>query len=190
VLFLVHRSLSPWWRRRQVPPKRRFLQEPHGVTTQKTPFFIENTTFRKVDLFPPSRDGRRIPTLLGPLERANLYHGQIQFPKRCFLVFRISEDEQKPSNSELHFGRVLLMAITSYLTELHKFLTHSSINILPPQRPEDSQEHANGPFEKSIETVHNFTSHLFQIHFIIIFLPTPELPHLTLLFNLHTRIMH
>jgi hypothetical protein len=24
---------------RQVPPKRRFLQEPHGVTTQKTPFF-------------------------------------------------------------------------------------------------------------------------------------------------------
>jgi hypothetical protein len=22
-----------------LPPKRRFLQEPHGVTTQKTPFF-------------------------------------------------------------------------------------------------------------------------------------------------------
>jgi hypothetical protein len=39
-LFLVHRFLSPWWRRRQVPPKRRFLQEPHGVTTQKTPFFM------------------------------------------------------------------------------------------------------------------------------------------------------
>jgi hypothetical protein len=38
-LFLVHRFLSPWWRRRQVPPKRRFLQEPHGVTTQKTLFF-------------------------------------------------------------------------------------------------------------------------------------------------------
>jgi hypothetical protein len=36
----VHRFLSPWWRRRQVPPKRRFLQEPHGVTTQKTPSFI------------------------------------------------------------------------------------------------------------------------------------------------------
>jgi hypothetical protein len=40
VLFLVHGFLSPWWRRRQVPPKRRFLQEPHGLTTQKTPFFI------------------------------------------------------------------------------------------------------------------------------------------------------
>jgi hypothetical protein len=39
VLFLVHRFLSPWWRRRQVPLKRRFLQKPHGVTTQKTPFF-------------------------------------------------------------------------------------------------------------------------------------------------------
>jgi hypothetical protein len=25
-------------RRRQVPPKRRFLQEPHGVTSHKTPF--------------------------------------------------------------------------------------------------------------------------------------------------------
>jgi hypothetical protein len=33
-------SLSPWWRRCQVPPKRRFLQEPHRVTSQKTPFFI------------------------------------------------------------------------------------------------------------------------------------------------------
>jgi hypothetical protein len=33
---------SPWWRRRQVSPKRRFLQEPHGVTTQKTPFFNVN----------------------------------------------------------------------------------------------------------------------------------------------------
>jgi hypothetical protein len=40
MLFLVHRFLSPWWRWSQVPPKRRFLQEPHGVTTQKTPFFI------------------------------------------------------------------------------------------------------------------------------------------------------
>jgi hypothetical protein len=39
-LFLVHRFLSPWWRRRWVPPKRRFLQESHGVTSQKTPFFI------------------------------------------------------------------------------------------------------------------------------------------------------
>jgi hypothetical protein len=42
MLFLVHRFLSPWWRRRQVPPKRRFFQEPHGVTTQKTQFFTAN----------------------------------------------------------------------------------------------------------------------------------------------------
>jgi hypothetical protein len=33
-----NRFLTPWWRRRQVPPKSRFLQEPHGVTSQKTPF--------------------------------------------------------------------------------------------------------------------------------------------------------
>jgi hypothetical protein len=40
VLFLVHRFLSPWWSRREVPRKHRFLQEPRGVTSQKTPFFI------------------------------------------------------------------------------------------------------------------------------------------------------
>jgi hypothetical protein len=39
-VWLLPLDMSPWWRRRQVPPKRRFLQEPHGVTTQKTPFFI------------------------------------------------------------------------------------------------------------------------------------------------------
>jgi hypothetical protein len=43
MLLLVHRFLSPWWRRCWVPPKRRFLQEPHGVTSQKTPFFIGTT---------------------------------------------------------------------------------------------------------------------------------------------------
>jgi hypothetical protein len=26
-----------------VPPKRRFLQEPHSITSQKTPFFIVTT---------------------------------------------------------------------------------------------------------------------------------------------------
>jgi hypothetical protein len=31
--------LSPWCRRRYDPPKRRFLQDPHGITSQKTPFF-------------------------------------------------------------------------------------------------------------------------------------------------------
>jgi hypothetical protein len=31
---------SPWWWRWYVPPKHRFLQEPHGLTFQKTAFFI------------------------------------------------------------------------------------------------------------------------------------------------------
>jgi hypothetical protein len=39
------RFLSHWWWRRYVPPKRRFLQEPHGVTSQKTlELFISNTS--------------------------------------------------------------------------------------------------------------------------------------------------
>jgi hypothetical protein len=32
--------LSPWWWRRHAPPKGRFLQEPYGVTSKKTAFFI------------------------------------------------------------------------------------------------------------------------------------------------------
>jgi hypothetical protein len=42
-----------------VPPKRRFLQEPHGVTTQKTPFFIvtavktSNLIYRKLIMINP-----------------------------------------------------------------------------------------------------------------------------------------
>jgi hypothetical protein len=47
--------------------KNHFLQEPHGVTSQKMPFFIENTMFQKLDLFPSSGDERKI-----------------QFPKRVF----------------------------------------------------------------------------------------------------------
>jgi hypothetical protein len=39
---------NTWYFLRQVPPKRRFLQEPHGVTSQKTPFFINRSSFRNV----------------------------------------------------------------------------------------------------------------------------------------------
>jgi hypothetical protein len=63
---------------------RRFLQ-PHGVTSQKTPFFIvtavknlksyiENTTFRKFDVLPTSAVGRETPTLLGPLQNEKFSH--------------------------------------------------------------------------------------------------------------------
>jgi hypothetical protein len=35
--------LSPWWWRWYFPPKCWFLQEPHGVTSQRTAFFIVTT---------------------------------------------------------------------------------------------------------------------------------------------------
>jgi hypothetical protein len=38
-MFLVHRFLSPWWWRHYIPLKRWFLQQPHGVTSQKMAFF-------------------------------------------------------------------------------------------------------------------------------------------------------
>jgi hypothetical protein len=41
--FLVHRFLSSWWWRCQVPPKSRLLEEPHGVTSQETPFFTSHS---------------------------------------------------------------------------------------------------------------------------------------------------
>jgi hypothetical protein len=43
----------------------------------------DNTTFRKLDMCPPSREGRKKPTPLGLLERDNLN----QFPKCCVIVF-------------------------------------------------------------------------------------------------------
>jgi hypothetical protein len=37
-------------------------------------FYKPENTFRKLDLFPSADDGRKIPTPLSPLERANLNH--------------------------------------------------------------------------------------------------------------------
>jgi hypothetical protein len=39
-MYLAHRFLSPWWWRHYVPPKRRFTQEPHDVTSQKMTFLF------------------------------------------------------------------------------------------------------------------------------------------------------
>jgi hypothetical protein len=39
-LFLVHRFLSPWWWRWYIRPKHQFLQEPHGITSEKMLFFM------------------------------------------------------------------------------------------------------------------------------------------------------
>jgi hypothetical protein len=59
--FLVHRFLSHWWWMRYVPTKRRFLQEPRGVTSQKTPFF----NFRFIITYTASRCVKFY--LIGPL---------------------------------------------------------------------------------------------------------------------------
>jgi hypothetical protein len=39
-----------------------------------SPEIVNNTAFRKLDLFPNAREGRQTPTLLGPLESAKLDH--------------------------------------------------------------------------------------------------------------------
>jgi hypothetical protein len=49
---------------------RRFLDVLHWLN-YKSP---ENSTFRKLDLFPSSDERMELPTLLGPLDGANLNH--------------------------------------------------------------------------------------------------------------------
>jgi hypothetical protein len=57
---------------------------------------VENISFRKLDLFPSPCEGREIPTLLGPLERANFNHCT-QFPKCGFFeLSRIPAEVENP----------------------------------------------------------------------------------------------
>jgi hypothetical protein len=47
-----------------------FLDFVHRLVFYK----VGNTTFRKLDLFPSSGEVGKVPTQVGPLERANLNH--------------------------------------------------------------------------------------------------------------------
>jgi hypothetical protein len=53
-----------------VPPKRRFLQESHGVTTQKTPFFI-------VTAVKTSNLTQKSPSLRGV--HGNIFYDTVQY---------------------------------------------------------------------------------------------------------------
>jgi hypothetical protein len=57
---------------------------------------LENTTFRKLDLFPSSGNGRETPTLLGRLERGNLN----QTVTSSYLEFRRRDKVHKPSDCD------------------------------------------------------------------------------------------
>jgi hypothetical protein len=80
----------------------RFLDFVHRPVFQK----LENTTFRKLDLFPSSGEGAKTLTLLGPLSDSLTWgRKHVQFPKRCvfqFLDDRTTNKVQKPTNSECY----------------------------------------------------------------------------------------
>jgi hypothetical protein len=77
--YQVHRFLSPWWRRRYVLPKRRFWQEPHGVRSQKTPFFLIKC-FSKHNF-------------LGETQVKFIYNKQYEFPLANFTrIFYVSQN--------------------------------------------------------------------------------------------------
>jgi hypothetical protein len=54
---------------------------------------VENTTFRKLGLYPTSGEGGETPTLSGHLKRANLNHWTF-----CSLVFGIPDEGQSPKS--------------------------------------------------------------------------------------------
>jgi hypothetical protein len=79
-LFVVRCFVSPWWWRSRVPPKRRFSQDPHGVTSEKTAFCIENIT--------SPEDGNR-----------SSFRNAVF---SSFLQFRAMHKAPKPSDSECY----------------------------------------------------------------------------------------
>jgi hypothetical protein len=92
------RRNRPLWPRGTLYPEKFTLTSPtsggrsvgivHSLT-QATEFSLENTRFQKLDLFLPSIEGRYIPTLLGPLQRANLNHWT-------------TDEVKKPSDSDCY----------------------------------------------------------------------------------------
>jgi hypothetical protein len=70
MLFPARRFLSPWWWRQSFPSKRRFLQEPHGLTFQNTTFFKRYISWR----MPSSGMLRRVD-----IERTDVSEGRIAY---------------------------------------------------------------------------------------------------------------
>jgi hypothetical protein len=63
----------PWWWRRYVPPKCRYLQEPHGVTSQNTPFLIA-TEFVSKRVVPCNLFTKRSVVSLGVKKDYSSFH--------------------------------------------------------------------------------------------------------------------
>jgi hypothetical protein len=63
--------------------------------------YLGNTTFWKLDLFLTSGEGRETPTLLGHLERANVFYS--------YLEFQTMETVHEPSDSSEAFRYKMLM---------------------------------------------------------------------------------
>jgi hypothetical protein len=79
--------LSPWWRRRYVPSKRQFLHGTHGVTSQKTAFFIISAVKTSSALLVPLQ-------FLSPIKRKETrvtYDELHCFGKKIFYVLNIFE---------------------------------------------------------------------------------------------------
>jgi hypothetical protein len=96
-----------------------------------------------MDLFSSSCEGWKTHTLFGPLERANMSgRKQIQFPKRCvfyFLEYRLMDNVQKPSNSELHY-RIWKYGIQGPIVdEINPFHALIHFNITLPSTPRRSK---------------------------------------------------
>jgi hypothetical protein len=97
LLYLAHRIFPTWWWRRYIPQERRFLQDPDGVTSQKTAFFLTNYLFSDHGI-PDCRE--RIQMLS---ESAS------KWPFTCRLVVSVAR-----AQAVMRFNRGVYILIKSY----------------------------------------------------------------------------
>jgi hypothetical protein len=104
-----------------------------GIWTFSCVRILKNTTFRKLDLFPPSGERRETPTLLGPSERANLNH----WKNICFIMFIIFNKSRRPWKIFFTTSIKKLLALENisriapediYLTIMKLFLNFQDMN--------------------------------------------------------------
>jgi hypothetical protein len=112
-LFLAHRFLSAWWLRRYVPPTCRFLQEPHGVTTKKTPFL-------------KSVDRRHVIFPYDVLDRNKVLENKFSsLGSACQYLFRALEPLYATKQQRITLN--MLTSIVLYTNLMERYITWESL---------------------------------------------------------------
>jgi hypothetical protein len=117
--------LSPWWCRRYVPPKHRFLQHPHGIPSQKTALFNPSVSQPVSSRYTVSYPGSGIQYVLKVTVRVQndvLLNGIRPVYSRKIRIF---------------FARLLIEVLYGLRWRLHKRLSGIP---LPPTHDQEHHE--------------------------------------------------